>query len=356
MTKEGHLAASASRLLRSRQQFMSHPCNPREISVLIVALEGICRHDWKDCCDRDGFTARDGERRAGDRTHRDVLQHLGRRRQRGQADRRDRRGDQGGRRRHHLGLRDPPGRRPCTANSLPPRGKSVAAKIAEALGFHYYDQTAQNPAIWANAIISRYPIVKPTPDDLGVPIDVDGRTVYVFSRQSRRRALPAVPVARHRIWRRALLQDRGEGDQVGRGDARKIVRRADRRRQRGERRGGDLHRRRLQRAVASRLDRRDRQGRAAAARRSPGRAPPSWKRRASSTPSAPSFPDAAAKPGITWTPTTRSLRPGGPSRPHRLRLRHGRRPEGAERRRWSAKRRRRRTSWSRRGRRITARS
>ena len=57
----------------------------------------------------------------------------------------------------------------------------VAAKLAEALGFHYYDQTASHPAIWANAILSRYPIVKPTKDDLGVAIDVDGRTVYVFS-------------------------------------------------------------------------------------------------------------------------------------------------------------------------------
>ncbi|MBL8580698.1 MAG: endonuclease/exonuclease/phosphatase family protein [Rhizobiaceae bacterium] len=70
---------------------------------------------------------------------------------------------------------------PCTADSCPPRGESVAVKIAEALGFHYYDQTAQNSAIWANAIISRYPIVKPTADDLGVSINVDGRLVYVFS-------------------------------------------------------------------------------------------------------------------------------------------------------------------------------
>ncbi|MCX7305137.1 MAG: endonuclease/exonuclease/phosphatase family protein [Hyphomicrobiales bacterium] len=70
---------------------------------------------------------------------------------------------------------------PCTADSCPPRGESVAAKLAQALGFHYYDQTASNPAIWANAILSRYPIVKPTKDDLGVSIDVDGRIVYVFS-------------------------------------------------------------------------------------------------------------------------------------------------------------------------------
>lgn len=70
---------------------------------------------------------------------------------------------------------------PCTAESCPPRGPSVAAKLAEALGFHYYDQTPSNPAIWANAILSRHPIVKPTKDDLGVAINVGGRTVYVFS-------------------------------------------------------------------------------------------------------------------------------------------------------------------------------
>lgn len=69
---------------------------------------------------------------------------------------------------------------PCTADVCTPRGESVAPKIAAALGFHYYDQTMANPAIWANAVISRYPIVKPTADDLGVAINVKGRSVYVF--------------------------------------------------------------------------------------------------------------------------------------------------------------------------------
>ena len=69
---------------------------------------------------------------------------------------------------------------PCTADVCDPRGDSVAPKIAAALGYHYYDQTAKNPAIWANAIISKYPITKPAADDLGVSIDVNGRAVYVF--------------------------------------------------------------------------------------------------------------------------------------------------------------------------------
>lgn len=70
---------------------------------------------------------------------------------------------------------------PCTAEVCDPRGTSVAKAIADELGFRYvYDQTAKNPAIWSNAIISRYPIVEPTAGDLGVKIDVEGRNVYVF--------------------------------------------------------------------------------------------------------------------------------------------------------------------------------
>ena len=70
---------------------------------------------------------------------------------------------------------------PCTADVCAPRGPTVTAAIAKALGYYFYDQTAANSAIWANAIVSRYPIVAPLPDDLGVKINVDGRAVYVFS-------------------------------------------------------------------------------------------------------------------------------------------------------------------------------
>ena len=70
---------------------------------------------------------------------------------------------------------------PCTADPCPPRGDSVAKAIAAALGFHYYDQTRTNDALWANAILSRYPIGAATPNDLGVAIDVDGRKVYAFN-------------------------------------------------------------------------------------------------------------------------------------------------------------------------------
>lgn len=70
---------------------------------------------------------------------------------------------------------------PCTADSCPPTGNSVAAKVAKALGYFHYDQSKENPALWANAILSRYPIGKATANDLGVEIDVKGRKVYAFN-------------------------------------------------------------------------------------------------------------------------------------------------------------------------------
>ncbi len=69
----------------------------------------------------------------------------------------------------------------CSEESCPPAGESVAAKLAAALGFHYYVQEKSNDALWANAILSRYPIGAATPNDLGVAIDVDGRRVYAFN-------------------------------------------------------------------------------------------------------------------------------------------------------------------------------
>lgn len=70
---------------------------------------------------------------------------------------------------------------PCDADNCPPTGESVAKAIADKLGFYYYDQTKPNEALWANAILSRYPIGPATANDLGVKIDVDGRTVYAFN-------------------------------------------------------------------------------------------------------------------------------------------------------------------------------
>jgi exodeoxyribonuclease-3 len=70
---------------------------------------------------------------------------------------------------------------PCTAEHCPAAGDSVAPAIAAALGWYVYDQTAENPALWANAVISRYPIGAASPNDLGVPVDVNGKTVWLFN-------------------------------------------------------------------------------------------------------------------------------------------------------------------------------
>ena len=70
---------------------------------------------------------------------------------------------------------------PCTATDCAATGESVAPAIAKALGWYHYDQTQENGALWANAVISRYPIGPATPNDLGVQIDVDGRIVWLFN-------------------------------------------------------------------------------------------------------------------------------------------------------------------------------
>lgn len=70
---------------------------------------------------------------------------------------------------------------PCTADHCPAAGPSVAPALAAALGFHLHEQRAENPALWANAILSRFPIGAPSPNDLGVPITVEGKTVWAFN-------------------------------------------------------------------------------------------------------------------------------------------------------------------------------
>jgi endonuclease/exonuclease/phosphatase family metal-dependent hydrolase len=69
----------------------------------------------------------------------------------------------------------------CEADYCPAAGPSVAEAIATELGFYYLDQTAENPALWANAVISRFPIGAPTANGLGVPVDVNGTQVWIFN-------------------------------------------------------------------------------------------------------------------------------------------------------------------------------
>ncbi len=69
----------------------------------------------------------------------------------------------------------------CAGGDCPPAEQSVAVQLAAQLGFHVYEQRLENAALWANAILSRYPIIGSTPHDLGVIIDVDGHHVAVFN-------------------------------------------------------------------------------------------------------------------------------------------------------------------------------
>jgi len=70
---------------------------------------------------------------------------------------------------------------PCRNHYCPPHGPSIAAELAHALGFYYHDQHSSTDTLWANAILSRFPILSPTPRDLGVSIDVAGRMVVLFN-------------------------------------------------------------------------------------------------------------------------------------------------------------------------------
>jgi endonuclease/exonuclease/phosphatase family metal-dependent hydrolase len=69
---------------------------------------------------------------------------------------------------------------PCTS-TCPPDGPSVAGDIAKALGYHVYEQQQENEALWANAILSRFPVTRSTPNDLGVVLDAGDREVALMN-------------------------------------------------------------------------------------------------------------------------------------------------------------------------------
>ena len=69
----------------------------------------------------------------------------------------------------------------CAFDVCPPAGPSVAADIAAQLGYHVYDQLGHDDGLWANAILSRYPIVAVTPNELGVVVAIGARQVAVFN-------------------------------------------------------------------------------------------------------------------------------------------------------------------------------
>ncbi|MFT5139563.1 MAG: exodeoxyribonuclease-3 [Lysobacterales bacterium] len=69
----------------------------------------------------------------------------------------------------------------CSGRSCPPRGPSAARELAEAMGYHYYDQKGEDVGLWANAILSRFPILEVTPNEFGIVIETGGKRILVIS-------------------------------------------------------------------------------------------------------------------------------------------------------------------------------
>lgn len=69
----------------------------------------------------------------------------------------------------------------CEADYCPAAGDSVGPALAAAMGYHYYEQTEENVALWANGVLSRFPITGHAKHDLGVRLDVEGREVWIFN-------------------------------------------------------------------------------------------------------------------------------------------------------------------------------
>ncbi len=69
----------------------------------------------------------------------------------------------------------------CDAEHCPAGPASVAPQLAAALGYELLEQLENNEVLWANAILSRYPIRAATPGGLGARIAVDGREVLLFN-------------------------------------------------------------------------------------------------------------------------------------------------------------------------------
>ncbi len=69
----------------------------------------------------------------------------------------------------------------CWRDQCPPVGPSVAGRLADEMGMHLYEQRYNPRITWANAVLSRFPVVQGTPNDAGVIVDVDGRRLAVFN-------------------------------------------------------------------------------------------------------------------------------------------------------------------------------
>ena len=68
---------------------------------------------------------------------------------------------------------------PCTS-ICPPSGPSRAPEIARELGYFLHENQQVNALLWANAILSKYPIIRSTENDIGVVLDIHGTHVAMF--------------------------------------------------------------------------------------------------------------------------------------------------------------------------------
>jgi len=69
----------------------------------------------------------------------------------------------------------------CEADACGAAGASVAPAIAAALGYFLFEPDASNEALWASAFLSRYPIVRVTPNELGVVVELGPLRVALFN-------------------------------------------------------------------------------------------------------------------------------------------------------------------------------
>lgn len=70
---------------------------------------------------------------------------------------------------------------PCTADVCAATDNSRAKDIAGALGYHYHEFEHNTDNHWADAVISRFPFGKETPNGVGVEIDMNGRKIVAYS-------------------------------------------------------------------------------------------------------------------------------------------------------------------------------
>ncbi len=70
---------------------------------------------------------------------------------------------------------------PCTADVCAANDNSRAREVAAALGYFYHEFKHNTADHWADAVFSKYPIGKETPNGVGVEIDVNGRKVVAYS-------------------------------------------------------------------------------------------------------------------------------------------------------------------------------